>query len=131
MYPTTVALGSDGVLWLLCKQDIEHRVRCPKNRTITRCKPHKKKLPNVSHNPNGWAMPRKDQRNQTLRKSWARNSTHCHWGTGIPCNNKRAHARVVSKLLIISLHKNYQFSMARFKANASNIFLLEESQMYL
>lgn len=25
------------------------------------------------------------------------------WGTGIPCNDKRAHARVVSLLLIISL----------------------------
>jgi hypothetical protein len=29
----------------------------------------------------------------------------------------------VSILLIISLHKNYQFSKARFKANASNIFI--------
>ena len=47
----------------------------------------------------------RSNRNQTLRKSWAWNSTYCHWGTGIPCNNKRAHARVVSNLLIISLQK--------------------------
>lgn len=51
VYPTTVALGLNGVLWLLFKKDIEHRVRCPKNGTITRCEPYKKKLPNVSHNP--------------------------------------------------------------------------------
>lgn len=33
------------------------------------------------------------------------------WGTGIPDNDKRAHARDVSNLLIISLSKNYQFSI--------------------
>ena len=49
-YPTTLAQGLDGVLWLLFEQDIEHRVRCPINRTETRCEPHMKELPSVSHN---------------------------------------------------------------------------------
>lgn len=92
-YPTTLVLGLYGVLWLLFKQDIEHRVRCPKNRTSTRCEPYIKKLPNVSHNPLGWAMLQKSIKKPNAKKKVAmnqyqkkgRNSTYHSRGTGIPC----------------------------------------------
>ncbi|RUA18582.1 MAG: hypothetical protein DSY83_01875 [Flavobacteriia bacterium] len=50
-------------------------------------------------------------------------------GTGIPCTDKRAHARVVSQSTYHLQCKNYQFSSERFKAIASNV-LNEESQIY-
>ena len=59
--------------------------------------------------------------NQALRKSWAWKLNLSHWGTGIPRTDKRAHARVVSNLLIISVQKLPVFSV-RFKAIASNMF---------
>lgn len=38
-----------------------------------------------------------------------------NWGTGIPCTNKRAHAMVVSKLLIISCAKITSFQFRESK----------------
>ena len=99
VYPITIVRNkSNGILWLFTKQDIEHRVRCPKNRTRTRCKPHIKKLPNVSHNQKVSDTPKKNKRKPNAKKQVGReNSTYHVRGTGIPCNDKRAHARVVSQ----------------------------------
>ncbi len=45
------------------------------------------------------------------------------------CTNKRAHAPGREHPYLSSrTHKNYQFSNARFKANASNILLKEVPQ---
>ncbi len=52
-------------------------------------------------------------------------------GTGIPCRDKRAHARDVSLSTYHLICKNYQFSIERLKAMASNIFKYEESQIYV
>ena len=64
------------------------------------------------------------------KNHWAWDSTYRIRGTGIPCNDKRAHARVVSNLLIVPLLKNYQFSDAGLKANASNFFALRSIANY-
>ena len=65
------------ILWLFLKENVEHRVTGPINGTETRCEPYRKKLPNVSHNLKRSATHRKrNKENQTLRKSWAWNSTY-------------------------------------------------------
>jgi len=55
---------------------------------------------------------------QTKRRG---NSTYQDRGTGIPCNDKRGHARVVSLSAYHLVAKIYQFSIKRFKAMTSNI----------
>jgi len=51
---------------------------------------------------------RRKNRPSPIQKGAELNLSTC--GTGIPWNDKRAHARVVSNLLIISFLLNYQFS---------------------
>ena len=101
MYPTIVAQGLDGVLWLLFKQDIKHRMRCPKNRTTTRSKPYIKKLPNVSHNPKWLGDTPKGPKKPNAKKKVAMNQlpkkrrgTQLTALGALVClgNNKRAHA---------------------------------------
>jgi len=54
----------------------------------------------------------------------------CYQGTGIPHNDKRAHARVVSHLLIVLLQKLPVFYL-RTLSESFKYCLYEESQMYV
>ena len=51
-------------------------------------------------------------------------------GTGIPCNDKRAHARVVSRLLIVPLQKITSFLVGT-PSESFKYVLNEESQIYI
>ncbi|SNZ01720.1 hypothetical protein SAMN06265377_3562 [Flagellimonas pacifica] len=53
--------------------------------------------------------PEKDKKKPSAKKKLGMELNLLVWGTGIPCNNKRAHARVVSHLLIVSLQKITSF----------------------
>ena len=56
-------------------------------------------------------------------KKRARNSTYHVSGTGIPCNDKRAHAPGREQSAYHLVAKNCQFPNVRLQAKASNILL--------
>lgn len=60
----------------------------------------------------------------------AQYSTYHIRGTGIPCNDKRAHAPGREPICLSSRCKNYQFSNVRFKAMAS-MFLSMKNRKYM
>ena len=123
VHPKTIVNGvSDGVLGLFTEQDVEHRMWCPKNRTGTWCEPYVKKLPSVSHNPLVGRNLETIKKSNAEKKVGRETQLTAFEVLVYPCTISQLTPGSWANCLLSRTHKNYQFSKARLKANASDMF---------